>query len=155
MRNTPITRFGQSWESVTRTPVTWKTECGPMCHSCDQLGITTQCPLDPNTLNTWQPGSLHDRFVDMTTLPAFQKYDPVVLSRPDLLPTQRYLTRRNRSVTRNRLQNQRPARIFWKSIGFSRKKTKEVERTEEVAGASLKAFSHSHNLAKDSGPSRV
>ena len=68
-----------------KNPPYMKMQCPRVCKTCDQLSVTTRCPLDPNAPNAWQPGSLDEMFVNVTTLPEFQKYEPVVLSRPDYL----------------------------------------------------------------------
>lgn len=60
-----------------------KLNCAAVCQTCDLLDFEARCPLDPNAINAWGPGDLNRFFVNITTLPEFQKYKPVVHSRPD------------------------------------------------------------------------
>lgn len=59
-----------------------KLTCAAVCQTCDLLDFDARCPLDPNAVNAWGPGDLNTFFVNITTLPEFEKYKPVVLSRP-------------------------------------------------------------------------
>ncbi len=62
------------------------TTCAPVCRTCSLLDIQNRCPMDANATNIWQPGDLSKTFERILTEPDFQKYEPKVLSRPDLLP---------------------------------------------------------------------
>jgi prolyl 4-hydroxylase len=66
-----------------QNPVYMKVQCAPICQTCDFLTIEKRCPLDPDAPNAWGPGDLNEFFVNITTLPQFQKYEPIVISRPD------------------------------------------------------------------------
>ena len=69
-------------------------DCPLVCHYCNALipmellFNMKSCPLNPhnnNTLplsNAWKPGTLHETFVNITTLPFYQQYKPIVLSQP-------------------------------------------------------------------------
>jgi prolyl 4-hydroxylase len=59
-----------------------KTQCAPVCFSCEETHIETKCPLDPNAKNAWSPGDLNRMFERVTTDPFFEQYTPKVLSRP-------------------------------------------------------------------------
>jgi prolyl 4-hydroxylase len=62
------------------------TNCAPVCSSCEQLHIETRCPLDPNAVDAMQPGDLNQMFTRIVTDPAYQQYQPKVVSRPTLAP---------------------------------------------------------------------
>jgi prolyl 4-hydroxylase len=62
-----------------------KTECAPVCLSCEHLSIEHRCPIDPEAPIAWKPGDLNRFFWNITTLPQFQKYQPNTISRPDLI----------------------------------------------------------------------
>lgn len=59
-----------------------KLQCAAVCQTCDNLAIENRCPLDPDAPNAWEAGDLHQFFVNITTLEEFQKYGPVIHSRP-------------------------------------------------------------------------
>ena len=59
-----------------------KIHCAAACQTCDLLDFNARCPLDPNAINAWGPGDLDTFFINITTLPEFQEYEPVVHSRP-------------------------------------------------------------------------
>lgn len=56
--------------------------CAPVCQSCKQLHVETGCPLDSNAVEALQPGELDLLFERVDHDPVYQKYEPVVLSRP-------------------------------------------------------------------------
>lgn len=64
-----------------------KTQCAPVCQSCDQLSVETRCPIDLKKMpNIWEKGDVNKFFTNLTTSEDFQKYGGKVLSRPDYLP---------------------------------------------------------------------
>jgi prolyl 4-hydroxylase len=63
-------------------PPYMKLSCAPVCQTCEMLDIEVRCPLDPNAPNAWGPGDLNAFFVNITTLPDMQRYEPKVISRP-------------------------------------------------------------------------
>ena len=63
-------------------PKYMKLSCAPVCQTCEMLDIEVRCPLDPNAPNAWGSGDLNTLFVNITTLPDMQKYEPKVFSRP-------------------------------------------------------------------------
>jgi len=69
----------------TKNPDFMKRNCAPVCESCDQVTIETRCPLDPNAPDAWAQGDLNRMFINITTLPENQKYDPKILSRPTIV----------------------------------------------------------------------
>jgi hypothetical protein len=62
-----------------------KTQCAPVCFSCEETHMETKCPLDPNVKNAWSPGDLNLMFERLTTDPSFEQYTPKVLSRPNFV----------------------------------------------------------------------
>eukprot|EP00545_Synedropsis_sp_CCMP1620_P005313 CAMPEP_0119004118 /NCGR_PEP_ID=MMETSP1176-20130426/962_1 /TAXON_ID=265551 /ORGANISM="Synedropsis recta cf, Strain CCMP1620" /LENGTH=445 /DNA_ID=CAMNT_0006955793 /DNA_START=11 /DNA_END=1348 /DNA_ORIENTATION=+ len=66
-------------------PQYMKMDCSAICQTCDFLSIDTRCPLDPEAPQAWGPGDLDKFFVNITTLPEFQKFEPHVISRPDYI----------------------------------------------------------------------
>ncbi len=60
--------------------------CAPMCQTCEYIDFKKRCPVDANAPNIWAPGDLNKMFERIVNEPEFQKYDPVVLSRPDYAP---------------------------------------------------------------------
>jgi len=60
--------------------------CGPVCKSCDMLNVEKRCPMDPDAVDAIQPGDLNRMFERIVTDPYYKRYEPVVLSRPDLAP---------------------------------------------------------------------
>jgi prolyl 4-hydroxylase len=62
-----------------------KTNCAPICQTCEHLAIEYRCPVDYNAPVAWKPGDVTSFFVNITTLPQFQVYEPNVLSRPDFI----------------------------------------------------------------------
>jgi prolyl 4-hydroxylase len=62
-----------------------KTQCAPVCFSCENTHMETRCPLDPNAVNAWLPGDLNLMFERITTDPSFEQYTPKVLSRPSFV----------------------------------------------------------------------
>lgn len=69
-----------------KNPAYMKINCAPVCKSCDQLNIETRCPMDADAVDALYPGDLNKMFECIVTDPAFKKYEPVVLSRPDYAP---------------------------------------------------------------------
>lgn len=64
-----------------------KTNCAPMCGTCEQLSDETRCPYDKDIMpDAWKPGDLNQYFTNLTTLEQFRRYEPKVLSRPEYLP---------------------------------------------------------------------
>lgn len=68
-----------------KNPTYMKIMCGPVCRSCDHIGMLTRCPLDPEEPNAWEAGDLNAFFFNLTTNEAYQQYEPKVLSRPSYL----------------------------------------------------------------------
>jgi prolyl 4-hydroxylase len=60
--------------------------CAPVCQTCEFIDLSRRCPVNENATNVWHPGDLNKMFERIITQPEYQKYEPVVLSRPDLLP---------------------------------------------------------------------
>uniref|UniRef100_A0A7S1GNL2 Fe2OG dioxygenase domain-containing protein n=1 Tax=Cyclophora tenuis TaxID=216820 RepID=A0A7S1GNL2_CYCTE len=65
-----------------KNPTYMKINCGPVCQSCDHIGMLTRCPLDPNEPNAWEAGDLNAYFYNLTTHEAYKQYEPKVWSRP-------------------------------------------------------------------------
>mmetsp|Transcript_2435 Transcript_2435/g.3594 ORF Transcript_2435/g.3594 Transcript_2435/m.3594 type:complete len:474 (-) Transcript_2435:172-1593(-) len=65
-----------------KNPDYMKLQCAAVCHTCDNLDIAIRCPLDSDAPNAWEANDLHQFFVNITTLEEFQKYEPVIHSRP-------------------------------------------------------------------------
>jgi len=67
-----------------KAPGYMRTNCAPVCQSCDQLLMEMRCPIDPSAerKNSWGPGDLNDFFLNVTTLRENEKYKPHVLSLP-------------------------------------------------------------------------
>lgn len=57
--------------------------CAPVCQACEYMLIENRCPLDPNAVNAWYPGSVNTMFERIITSPEYVKYEPKVLSRPE------------------------------------------------------------------------
>jgi prolyl 4-hydroxylase len=61
-----------------------KTNCAPVCHTCDQLDMSARCPIDVEKMpNAWKPGDVNRFFHNLTTFPEYQQYEPNVLSSPE------------------------------------------------------------------------
>lgn len=57
--------------------------CAPVCGTCDKLHVETRCPLDPDAVDAFaQPGDVNRLFERIVTDEQYQRYEPVVLSRP-------------------------------------------------------------------------
>ena len=69
-----------------KNPGYMQVNCAPVCNSCEQLNIETRCPMDPNAVDALQPGDLNAMFERIVTDPAYQEFEPVVLSRPSYAP---------------------------------------------------------------------
>jgi prolyl 4-hydroxylase len=68
-----------------KNPDYMKTNCAPICQTCEHLSIEYRCPIDNDAPVAWKPGDVNAFFVNITTLPQFQPYEPNVLSRPDYI----------------------------------------------------------------------
>lgn len=63
-------------------PAYMNVNCAPLCNSCEMLRIETRCPMDPDAIDALYPGDVNKMFEKIAFSPAFQQYEPVVLSRP-------------------------------------------------------------------------
>ena len=59
-----------------------KTNCAPVCRSCEFLTIEGRCPLDPNATDAWGPGDLNELFSKLTNEPYRIDYSVEILSSP-------------------------------------------------------------------------
>jgi prolyl 4-hydroxylase len=60
-----------------------QTTCAPACFSCRSIDFDYRCPLDKSGYTALaQPGDLHAMFERILTVPQFEVYQPVALSRP-------------------------------------------------------------------------
>ena len=60
--------------------------CAPVCRSCEQIHVEARCPMDPDAVDALYPGHLNRMFENIVRDPHYQKYEPVVLSRPSYAP---------------------------------------------------------------------
>jgi len=75
------------WASVGECDVNpgyMKVECALACQSCDKLDIHNRCPIDPNAVDIWKPGDLHEMFQRIAYGPEYSTYKVQVLSEPSL-----------------------------------------------------------------------
>lgn len=57
--------------------------CAPVCQTCDQLHVETRCPIDPDVIDAFsKPGDVNAFFERIISDEQYQKYQPLVLSRP-------------------------------------------------------------------------
>jgi len=61
-------------------------QCAPACRTCNKIDIRNRCPLDPDAKNALGPGDLDEMFENIVTHKEFEKFNPIILSRPDNLP---------------------------------------------------------------------
>lgn len=59
-----------------------KSNCALFCGSCDQVHVSSRCPVDPDATDALQPGDLNRLFERILTDPHYRQYQPTVLSRP-------------------------------------------------------------------------
>lgn len=57
-------------------------ECCPVCESASQLDWNMECPFSKDQEHAWRPGDLNQFFVNLTTLPEYQRYQPTIHSQP-------------------------------------------------------------------------
>jgi prolyl 4-hydroxylase len=69
-----------------RNKVYMQTHCAPMCQACEMLHVMTRCPRDVKAQAAVGPGDLNAIFERIVTDPYYQKYEPIVLSRPTYAP---------------------------------------------------------------------
>jgi prolyl 4-hydroxylase len=61
-----------------------KSECAPICNSCETFTMEYKCPVDPNAKNAWAPGDLDKMFTRLTSAsePYLSQYSVEILSSP-------------------------------------------------------------------------
>jgi prolyl 4-hydroxylase len=61
-----------------------KTNCAPVCNSCDALTVEGRCPITPELYetNAWGPGDLDKMFQKLTSEPFFSQHEVQILSSP-------------------------------------------------------------------------
>mmetsp|Transcript_1080 Transcript_1080/g.3152 ORF Transcript_1080/g.3152 Transcript_1080/m.3152 type:complete len:492 (-) Transcript_1080:1135-2610(-) len=65
-----------------KNPGYMKVNCAPVCKSCEMLHIDTRCPMDPAVPDALYPGDVNRLFERIISSPEFEKFEPVVVSRP-------------------------------------------------------------------------
>jgi prolyl 4-hydroxylase len=63
-----------------------KSECAPVCQSCEQMDVDIRCKVDPDAVDALHPGDLDRLYEGITTNPSFEQYDRKILSRPSYSP---------------------------------------------------------------------
>jgi hypothetical protein len=57
--------------------------CAPVCRTCDKLHVESRCRLDPDAVDAFaKPGDVNRMFERIISDEQYQKYQPLVLSRP-------------------------------------------------------------------------
>lgn len=72
-------------DECENNPGYMQVSCAPACQSCHMLNFELRCPVDPNATVAWKPGDLNKYFEGLTTDPAYQQYQPTIISRPGML----------------------------------------------------------------------
>jgi prolyl 4-hydroxylase len=60
-----------------------KSECAPICNTCETYTIEYKCPIDPNAKNAWAPGDLDKMFARLSSEPYLSQYSVEILSSPE------------------------------------------------------------------------
>jgi len=71
-------------DECENNPGYMQVSCAPACQSCHMLNFELRCPVDPNATVAWNSGDLNKFFEGLTTDPAYQKYQPAIISRPGM-----------------------------------------------------------------------
>lgn len=74
--------FWASLGECDSNPGYMRTNCAPVCQTCDLLHVETRCPMDPNAVDALYPGDL-DRMFERI-LVEHADMEPRVVSRPTL-----------------------------------------------------------------------